>query len=49
VNSIFYNSKWIHLNRKLIIEIGEWKKSGINDLMFDIRMISVLKSKIKKR
>ncbi len=33
--------------RKLITEIGSWKKSGINDLMFDIRMISVSKSKTK--
>ena len=33
--------------RKLITEIGEWKNSGINDLMFDIRMISVSKSKTK--
>ena len=33
--------------RKLITEIGAWKKSGINDLMFDIRMISVSKSKMK--
>lgn len=33
--------------RKLITEIGELEKSWINDLMFDIRMISVSKSKIK--
>ena len=33
--------------RKLITEIGEWNKSGINELMFTIRMISVSKSKIK--
>jgi DNA-binding PadR family transcriptional regulator len=33
--------------RKLINEIGEWKNSGINEIMFNIRMMSVSKSKMK--
>jgi DNA-binding PadR family transcriptional regulator len=33
--------------RKLIDEIVEWTNSEINDLIFDIRLISISKSKIK--
>ena len=33
--------------RKLITEIGEWKNPEINDLIFDIRLISVSKLKLK--
>jgi len=34
--------------RKLISEIGEFKNEGIVELLYNIRMISISKSKIKE-